>query len=231
MGQACQQQCLSVVTMETDALAANSGCLRDVFSAVALPICPRFLIFPEEKSCMVRVQGLILSDIIRVPRGLNFTSKESFSVSLKTHSLFGERKTLCHLSNMRHSRWQPFSQALYCLIFLSEPVFSHTASCEKDVEQFYRPHQVRVIHSANLLTSSEHFYYSHYPWDRLKYHGTSCQRKQIKSRESQIFQGAYINIFRKHSCRFCFISSKTPLSPFLWHLHPSYGINSAVPRS
>lgn len=87
--------------------------------------------------------------------------------------------------------------------------FSHTASCEKDVEQFYRPHQVRVIHSANLLTSGEHFYYTRYPWDRLKYHGTSCQKKQIKSSESQIFQGTHINIFRMHSCMFCFTSSKS----------------------
>lgn len=114
MGQACQLQCLSVVTMETDAFPANCGCLRDVFSA--LSICSRFLIFlkKKKKSCMVKVQGLILSDIIRMPKGLNFMS---FSVSLKAHSLFRERKTLCHLSNLRHARWQPFSQALCCLIF------------------------------------------------------------------------------------------------------------------
>ncbi len=48
----------------------------------------------EKKSCMVRVQGLILSDIIRVHKGLIFMSKESFSLSLKAHSSFRERKTL-----------------------------------------------------------------------------------------------------------------------------------------
>lgn len=140
------------------------------------------------------------------PEGWILQAKKAFLCHWK--SLFRERKTVCFLSNLRLARWQPFSKALYCLIFLLEAFFSRTASCEKDVEKFYRPHQVRVIHSANLLTSCEHSYYSRYPWDRLKYHGTSCQKKQIKSSERQIFQGAHINMFRMHSCSFCFISSK-----------------------
>lgn len=146
--------------------------------------------------------------IFRESKGWILQAKRVFLCHWK-HTLYSEKERLCFLSNLRLAHWQPFSQALYCLIFLLEAFFFlRTASCVKDVEQFYRPHQVRVIHSANLLTSCEHFYYSRYPWDRLKYHGTSCQKKQIKSSERQIFQGPHINMFRKHSCSFCFISPK-----------------------
>lgn len=142
------------------------------------------------------------------PKGLNSTSKESFSVSLKAHSSFRERTTMSLVKFKARSLTAILSGSLL-LDFSFRGCFSHTASCEKDVGQFYRPHQVRVIHSANLLTSGEHFYYSRYPWDILKYHGTFCQKKQIKSSESQIFQGTHINIFLMHSCRFCFTSSKS----------------------
>ncbi len=144
------------------------------------------------------------------PKGWILWAKRAFLSHWK-HTLYSEKERLCVTCQIWGTLADSRPRRLSLLLDFSFRgcFFSHTASCEKDVEQFYRPHQVRVIHSANLLTSGEHFYYTRYPWDRLKYHGTSCQKKQIKSSESQIFQGTHINIFRMHSCMFCFTSSKS----------------------
>ncbi len=122
MGRACQLRCLSVVTMETDALPANRGYLRDVFSV--LSNCSCFLIFLKKKK-RVAWSGfkvwfcLILSVCTK---GWFLWAKRAFLSHWK-HTLHSEKERLCHLSNLRHARWQPFSQALYSLIFLSEAVF------------------------------------------------------------------------------------------------------------
>lgn len=93
MGQACQLQCLSVVTMETDALPANGGCLWDVFSAIELPVCYPFFIFLKKKTvAWLRFKVWFCVIASGVPRRLNFTREESFSVSLK---IFIQRKKDC----------------------------------------------------------------------------------------------------------------------------------------
>lgn len=229
MDQACQLQCLSVVTMETDALPANRGCLRDVFSDVALPICSCFLIFLEERKRVVwsrfKVWFCLISSVC--PKGWILRAKRAFLSHWK-NTLYSEKERLCATcqiwGTLADSRSRRLSIAWFFFqrkFFLTQQVVRRMWSNFIDLIKsgwFILPiswHPAST--SITLATLETDWNIMALPVKRnklspVKVRFSRDSHKYLSNAQMQVL----LHIFQK------------PLSTFLWDLHPSHRINSVV---